>query len=139
MQRTIGAIIGAIAIGVAITGWGMARGFTPIGPFAAGLLALFLSVLVWLGLRALGRHRVLAAAAQGPYIARHSGLVWAVGLSGVLTYGMARPQFPETSGLEERFWLLALLGAVCLPIMLWGGLVFRKMLERGLGIERPDA
>jgi hypothetical protein len=32
-----------------------------------------------------------------------------------------------------------LLGVVCVPVALWAGLMFRRTLERGLGIKPPDA
>lgn len=129
----------SLALGAAIIVWGAIRGFTPIAVSAGIPLSLVLAGFAWLGWRALKRHRALAARAEGPYLARHSGLVWGVGLSGALTYTIVREPLARASGVEEQIWLLALLGVVCVPLALWGGLVFRRTLERGLGITPPDA
>jgi len=131
--------VASLALGAAITIWGAMRGFTPVGGTLRTLISLLLAGFAWLGWRALDRHRALAAVARGSYVARHSGLIWAVGLSSALTYTMARDKLATASGLEEQLWLLMLLGVVCVPLALWAGVIFRRTLERGLGIKPPDA
>jgi hypothetical protein len=135
----IGVVVGALALGSTITVWGTIRDYARIGGATALLFSLCLAGFALLGWRALTRHRALAAAAKGPYVTRHSGLIWGLGMSSALTYTMARQQLATASGVEEQLWLLALLGVVCVPFALWGGLLFRRTLECGLGIKPPDA
>jgi hypothetical protein len=135
----IGAAVGSLGLGTIITTWGAMRRFTSVGGTAGALVSVLLAAFAWLGWRALSRHRALAEVAEGSYAARHSGLIWGIGLASALTYTMARQQFATASGLEEQVWLLVVLGVVCVPVALWGGLMFRRTLERGLGIKPPDA
>lgn len=131
--------VACVATGAALQGWGVARGFTPIRPAVAAVLALVFAACLWAGWRAVWRHRALARGAAGPYLVRHGGLVWAVGVWSGVTYGLARPPLAAAAGPEEGAWRLLLLAAVTLPIMLWGGLWFAGALAAGLGTRRPGA
>lgn len=125
-------------LGAAISTWGVIRGFSTIEFGTGVLMTIVLAGFLWLAWRALERHLALAAGAVGSYAVRHTGLVWALGLWSVSTYTAARPQLASSAGLEERLWLLAVLGAAGLPVMLWGGILFRRALEWALGGSTPD-
>lgn len=110
--------------------WGVARGFVTATPVRAAPVALVLAACLWLAWHALVRHLAAARVTRGPYVVRHAGLVWSVAVWSALAYSQAIRAAPE-GGPEERLWLFLLFGAGSAPILLWGGLLFRRVLTFG--------
>ena len=90
---------------------------------------------LWLAVALARRHLAAAAGTEGSYVARHAGLVWGVGVWSAWTAMMVRRDEPPPGAAPAEFyvWSFLLLGAATLPLWLFAGAGWRRLVRRGLG------
>lgn len=125
---------GCLALGALLIWWGDRRAFVEVSLGMRGLYALIIAASLWLAVQAIRQQVAVSASAFGPYLARHSAIVWGMmvwsAVIAKLTYGSPLPMLASPG--EYRFWQFLTLGAVALPICLWGGIMFRRAVLRSL-------
>lgn len=126
---------GCLAVGAVLIWWGDRRTFVEASLGMRGLYVLIIAASLWLAVQSVRRQVAVSASAFGPYLARHSAIVWGMtvwsAVIAKLTYGSPLPTLAASSG-EYRLWQFLTLGAVALPICLWGGVMFRRAVLRSL-------
>jgi hypothetical protein len=102
------------------------------------VMGLVLALACWLAWSAVSWHIDLARRAAGPYLLRHSGLLFALPMWSMQSFQLYR-QTDEANGLQAKlFWLLFSL-LLPAPFALWGGIAFQYAINVIFGRRDPPS